>query len=240
MSTQRLDKYDIPHRIEHLPAYGSLVLTLKPNQKVLAQRSTMMGMDRGISYKSSVKEDWVKAIQKALGKNALSLEEFSTDKHKADLYLAPALPGAIQHYYVKDKRGLIVQSSSLLALSSNVLLDSEFVKDQDFFSGKSLFLLKTLGRGDVWFNGYGGIIEVSISHSHLVNTGYIIAFEESLSYQIETIRGLSLKGLAKGILGGEGKVCRFKGQGKLWLQCRTFESLANFVKPFGHQSFKKS
>lgn len=240
MSTQQVDKYDIPYRLEHLPASGSLVLTLKPKQRVWVQEGAMMAMDWGISYQSTVKEDWAKTLQRSLGKNALTLEEFSTDKHKADLYLAPALPGAIQHYYVKQKRGLIIQSSSLLAFSSKVSLDDQFPSDKDFFSSQSLVLLKTLGRGDVWFSAYGGIIEVSISQDHIVDTGYIVAFEESLSYQIETLRGLSLKGLAKGIIGGEGKVCRFKGTGKVWLQCRTFESLANFVKPFGYQSFKKS
>lgn len=232
--TDQIDKYDIPHRIEHLPASGSLVLTLKPKYKVLAQKSTMMGMARGISYQSTVKEDWVKDIQKALGKDAVPLEEYSVEKHKADLYLAPVLPGAIQHYYVKEDRGLMIQSSSLLALSSKVSIDSEFLEGKDFFSGKSLFLLKTLGRGDIWFSAYGGIIEVSISQDHLVDTSYIVAFEQSLSYKIETIRGLSLKGLANGILGGQGKVCRFKGPGKLWLQCRSFETLANFVKPFSN------
>jgi uncharacterized protein (TIGR00266 family) len=234
------DKYDIPHRIEHLPIYGLLVLTLKPQQRVWAQKSTTVGMDRGILHKSTPREDWYKALQKNLGKHAFSLEDFSTDKHKADLYLAPILPGSIQHYYVKQKRGLILQSSNFLACSDGVTIDDEFEADKDFFSGKSLFLVKTTGRGDLWFSSYGGMIEVNISRDHIVDTSYIVAFEESLSYKLENLRGLSFRELAKGFFGGEGKICRFSGQGKLWLQCRSVNSLINFVKPFTHTSFKPS
>jgi uncharacterized protein (AIM24 family) len=46
------------------------------------------------------------------------------------------------------------------------------------------------------------------------------------------IGGLSFKSLKTGILGGEGLVCRFSGNGRLWLQSRNIYPLLNFLYPF--------
>ncbi|MFW6358531.1 MAG: AIM24 family protein, partial [Chroococcales cyanobacterium] len=61
---------------------------------------------------------------------------------------------------------------------------------------------------------------------------YIVAFEDSLTYNVEMIGGLSFKSLKTGILGGEGLVCRFRGQGRLWIQSRNIYGLLNFLYPF--------
>ena len=85
-----------------------------------------------------------------------------------------------------------------------------------FFSGESLFLLKASGEGDFWFSSYGAIIEIPVEGNYIVDTGYIVAFEDTLNYNVEMINGLSWKNLKTGILGGEGLVCRFTGEGSLW------------------------
>jgi uncharacterized protein (AIM24 family) len=65
-----------------------------------------------------------------------------------------------------------------------------------------------------------------------VDTSYIVAFEETLDYQVEMLGGLSFQGLKTGILGGEGLVCRFRGSGRLWVQSREIYGLLNFLNPF--------
>jgi uncharacterized protein (AIM24 family) len=46
------------------------------------------------------------------------------------------------------------------------------------------------------------------------------------------IGGLSFQSLKTGVLGGEGWVCRFSGQGSLWIQSRGIYPLLNFLDPF--------
>ena len=95
-----------------------------------------------------------------------------------------------------------------------------------------MFLLKATGRGDFWFSSYGGILEIPVEENYVVDTSYIVAFEDTLNYNVEMIGGLSFKGLKTGILGGEGLVCRFSGQGSLWIQSRAIYPLLNFLNPF--------
>ena len=67
---------------------------------------------------------------------------------------------------------------------------------------------------------------------YVVDTGYIVAFEDSLDYSVELLNGLGWRGLRTGIFGGEGLVCRFRGEGKLWVQSRNLIPLINFLNPF--------
>lgn len=226
------EKYEIAHRIEHSPSYALLILSLKPDQSVLVEASSMSAMDSHLTLKSQVKGGWLQGLSGMLGGESLFMSEFTAKGQKGELYIAPGIPGDIKHYYLKPDRGLMLQSSAFVACSPGVEIDSQFQGMKGFFSGESLFLLRAMGEGDLWFNSYGGIIEVSVSGDHVVDTGYIVAFEDSLDYQVEMIKGLSFKGLAKGILGGEGLICRFQGQGKLWIQCRQLSGLLNFLAPY--------
>nr|WP_281169268.1 AIM24 family protein [Stanieria cyanosphaera] len=89
--------------------------------------------------------------------------------------------------------------------------------------GESLFLLKAIGQGDFWFSSYGGIIEIPVVGSYIVDTSYIVAFEDTLNYKVELIGGLSFNNLKTGILGG---------QGRLWIQSRNLYPLLNFLNAF--------
>lgn len=126
----------------------------------------------------------------------------------------------------------MVQSSGFVAASPSVQIDTKFQGARGFFSGESLFLLRVTGTGDFWFSSYGAILEIPVSGEYVVDTGYIVAFEETLQYKVELLGGLSFKGLRTGILGGEGLVCRFQGTGKLWIQSRQLYPLISFFQPF--------
>ena len=75
-------------------------------------------------------------------------------------------------------------------------------------------------------------VEIPVAGDYVVDTGYIVAFEDTLKYNVEMMGGLSFRGLKTGLLGGEGLVCRFQGQGRLWIQSRELYNLINFLNPF--------
>ncbi len=223
---------DIPYRIEHSPAYASLVLNIPANQTVLVEASAMAAMDSGLEMKSKIKGGLLKGVGRMLGGESLFINEFTSQGRDAELYISPGVPGDIQHYYLTDECNLMVQSLGFVACSPNIELDSKFQGFKGFFSGESLFLLRAKGTGDFWFRSYGGIIEVPVAGDYIVDTGYIVAFEDTLDYEVELMGGLSFNSLKTGIFGGEGLVCRFGGEGRLWIQTRNINPLLNFLHPF--------
>lgn len=227
-----LNKSEINYRVEHNPAYAFLVLTLQANQMVMVESGAMAAMDSCIKMKSKIKGGLGKSIGRMLGGESLFLSEFTAQNQAGELYLSPGEPGDVGHYLLTGNNNLMIQSSGFVACGSNVTINTQFQGFKGFFSGESLFLLQATGQGDVWFSSYGAILEVDVRGNYVVDTGYIVAFEDTLSYQVEMMGGLSFKNLRTGILGGEGLVCRFSGNGKLWIQSRSLYSLMNFLNPF--------
>jgi uncharacterized protein (TIGR00266 family) len=222
----------ISYRIEHSPAYASLVLDVPANETVMVEASAMAAMDPCLKMKSKMKGGLMKGVGRMLGGESLFINEFTAEGKKGELYISPGVPGDIQHYSVSSRCGLMVQSSGFVACSPEVEIDSKFQGFKGFFSGESLFLLKATGSGDFWFSSYGAIIEIPLAGDYVVDTGYIVAFEDTLKYSVENIGGLSFKSLKTGIFGGEGLVCRFKGEGRLWIQSHNLSPLINFLNPF--------
>lgn len=223
---------EIAYELEHSPAYTSVRLDLKANQSVLVESGAMAAMDSWISMKSNMRGGMRKGLGRLVSGESLFISEFTAQGKAGQLYLSPGIPGDVQHYRLNGN-ALMVQSSGFVAASPTVELDTKFqgVK-KGFFSGESLFLLRATGQGDIWFSSYGAILEIPVAGDYVVDTGYIVAFEDTLNYNVEMLGGLSFKGLRTGILGGEGLVCRFKGQGRLWIQSRELYTLINFLNPF--------
>ena len=127
----------------------------------------------------------------------------------------------------------MLQRGAYLANSEGVEITSQWQGMRGFFSGEGLILLKVHGRGDLFFNSYGAIIELDVQDEVFVDTGYIVAFESTLNYNVTTLPGARPGTNWKSLfLGGEGLVCRFTGRGKVWIQTRQIGTYLSWVNPF--------
>lgn len=221
----------IAYEIEHSPSYASLRLDLEPDQTVLVESGAMAAMDTCIKMKSKMKGGLLKGLGRMVSGESLFISEFTAERKAGQLFVSPAVPGDIQHYVLQGN-SLFIQSSGFVASSPTVDIDTKFQGFKGFFSGESLFLVRATGEGDLWFNSYGAIVEIPIAGDYIVDTSYIVAFEDTLDYRVEVLGGLSFRGLKTGILGGEGLVCRFQGTGRLWVQSRSLFPFLNFLNPF--------
>ncbi|MCG8685972.1 MAG: TIGR00266 family protein, partial [Desulfobacterales bacterium] len=96
-----------------------------------------------------------------------------------------------------------------------------------FFSGENLFLIRASGQGDLWFNTYGALIEIDVEDDYVVDTGNIVAFTEGLDYKVTKVGGY--KSL---FFSGEGFVCKFRGNGSVWVQTRKMPAFTSWLYPF--------
>jgi uncharacterized protein (TIGR00266 family) len=94
-------------------------------------------------------------------------------------------------------------------------------------SKESLFWVKASGQGTVIFNSFGAIYQIQVNGEHIVDTGHIVAFEETLAFSL-TKAG---KSWMSSILGGEGLVCKFKGKGIVWVQSHNSSSFGSALGP---------
>ena len=117
--------------------------------------------------------------------------------------------------------------------SDGVEVTGKWQGAKGFFSGEGLVLLKASGDGEIFFNSYGAILSVDVTDEYIVDTGYIVAFEDTLRYNISVLPGLRGGSKLKQLFfGGEGLVCRFSGQGKVWIQTRHVQSFLSWANAF--------
>jgi uncharacterized protein (TIGR00266 family) len=224
---------DYEFTLEHRPAYASLVVNLKPNQKIIVEAGAMAAMDSHIQLQSKTRGGLGQSLARMLAGESLFLSEFTAQQRAGKIYISPGVPGDICHYYLDGNQSLFIQSAGFVACSPTVELQTQWQgMSKGFFSGESFFLIQAVGRGDVWFSSYGGIVEIPIEGGYIIDTGYIVAFEDSLAYRVEILGGLSVRALGVAVFGGEGWVCRFRGTGKAWIQSRELNNLLNFLNPF--------
>ena len=220
------------YAIDHSPAYAAIRMNLAVNQSITVEAGAMAAMDTNITMKSKMRGGILKSVGRMLGGESLFLSEFTAQNKSGELLISPGVPGDVCHYHISSGRSLFLQSSGFVACDPSLELDTKFQGFKGFFSGESLFLIKASGNGDIWFSSYGAIVEIPVNGSYLVDTGYVVAFEDSLNYNVELLGGLSRKGLKTAIFGGDGLVCRFSGQGRLWIQTRHVGPLVNFLHSF--------
>lgn len=223
---------DYQYCIQHSPSYALLNVELSPGRTLLVEASAMAAMDPTVTMRSQLKGGLLKGLGRALAGESLFINEFTARQERGTIYIAPPIPGDVCHYSLGGTAGLILQSGAFVACSPEIELDMQFQGLRGFFSGETLFMLRATGNGDLWFSSYGGILEIPISGEYVIDTGYIVAFEDTLDYRVEVLAGLSFRGLMTSLVGGEGLVCRLRGQGRAWIQSRQLFDLLNFLYPF--------
>lgn len=79
----------------------------------------------------------------------------------------------------------------------------------------------------LFLSSYGAILEKSLTsgENYIVDTGHIIAFEESVQYKLKK----AAKGIFSTLASGEGLVSEYTGPGKLWIQTRNLKGFASLI-----------
>jgi uncharacterized protein (TIGR00266 family) len=228
MNTSSFDGLNF--KIEGQPDFSFLTVKIPANQTLKVEAHAMATMDTNITMKTKLKG----GLSRLLSGENIFMNEFTAQAGPGEIGIAPAAPGDLLHRYLRGEN-FFMQSSALVACTPGVKIETKWQGlTKGFFSGESLFLIRASGEGDLWFNSYGAIIEIDVKGGYVVDTGNIVAFTEGLEYSVSKVGGY--KSL---FFSGEGFVCRFKGDGKLWIQTRNvgaFTQWAQFFRPVSTSS----
>ena len=72
------------------------------------------------------------------------------------------------------------------------------------------------------------IYPVEVDGEYTVDTGHIVAFDETLKFSISKAGSSWLHSF----MGGEGLVCRFKGKGRIWCQSHDAKGFGKKLRPY--------
>lgn len=105
----------------------------------------------------------------------------------------------------------------MLAWEPLVERSTEWNNTSNIFSSGELRILALSGRGTLFPGSFGGMVERAVTGGRplVVDEDHLIAWTHGLSLQRQ--KDGSLKST---LLGGEGLVTEFRGEGTVWLQTR--------------------
>jgi uncharacterized protein (TIGR00266 family) len=203
-------------QIDYRPAHSLARVALAPNESVVAESGAMVGMSTNVDMQTQ-SGGLMSGLKRMFGGESFFRNTFTAQGGAGEVLLAHSLCGDMKLLEMSDA-GYFVQSSSYIASTPNVNIETKVGGFKTFFAGEGVFVLKATcqGPGQILVGAFGGIQELVCDGNLVIDTGHLVAWDSTLEYSV----GKSGSGWIASFLSGEGLVCHFKGQGRIWIQTR--------------------
>lgn len=214
----------------HQPGNTAARIQLAQGESCTSESGAMIAMSGNMDITTSTHKKGsgsvMKAVKRLLSGESLFLNHFEPRSGTGEIWLGSTLAGDMMEYQLNNE-SLIVQSGSFLACESGVEIDLGWQGFKSLLSGESVFWLNLKGQGKVVLSSFGAIYPVQVNGEYIVDTGHIVAFNETLDFTL-TKAG---KSWINSLLGGEGLVCKFKGRGTVWCQSHNPSAFGKTIGP---------
>ncbi|MHC4942244.1 MAG: TIGR00266 family protein [Planctomycetota bacterium] len=217
----------------------AVVITLDPDEVVIAEAGAMMFKDAAIEMETAMgtgaDEGFFGKLLGA-GKRMLTGESFfithfgNTGRNQADVAFGGPYPGKIHPMNLSELGGeLLCQKDAFLCAARGTDVDIAFTKrlGVGFFGGEGFILQRLKGDGLAFVHAGGHIEKMTLGVGEVlhVDTGCLVALEPSVHYDIKFVGGIK-----NALFGGEGLFfAEMTGPGNLWLQTLPFSRMADRI-----------
>lgn len=216
--------------IVHGPGNAAAKVRLASGETCVAEGGAMIAMSSGIAVTTSTHTKGgggiMRGLKRMLSGESFFVNHFTAGSQGGELMLAATLAGDMMQHEIKNEK-LIVQGGSFVACEPGVELNLGYEGLKSLFAGEGLFWIHMTGTGKLILNSFGAIYPVEVKGETIVDSGHIVAFNETLKFTV-TKAG---KSWVSSFLGGEGLVCKFQGQGTVWCQSHNPSGFGRLLGP---------
>ena len=208
---------------------GLIEFTLNRGERVTAEAAAMVYIQGDIETETRMRKGgFLKSLKAAaLGGESFFVNEFIAHEDNCKLGLTGNMLGDIEVISVDEE--FIVQSGAFVCSTGDLTLDTQWQGFSKGIFGSNLFMLKTVGSGDMFVNAWGGIIkkDLEAGQKMIVDNYQLVALSSSAEYRV-TKHG-SLKTT---LFGGEALVIEIAGPGTVYLQTKNIMEFTRAIIPF--------
>jgi uncharacterized protein (TIGR00266 family) len=207
----------------------AVVITMGPGDEVRAEAGAMTYMTDGIDMDARMEGGLLGGLKrKFLAGESLFLTFFRSSANGARVAFSGPYPGKIMRMPLQGN-ALLCQRDSFLCAAGQIDINIEFTKrlGAGFFGGEGFILQRLEGTGEVFIHSGGTIISMELKAGERlrVDTGCLVAFDPTVSYDIEFVGGIKTA-----LFGGEGLFfAQMAGPGRVWIQTLPFSRLADRI-----------
>ncbi len=208
---------------------------LRSGQEVYAEAGKMVYKTGNVAWETRMSgntlgEKLLGALRRTVTGESLFLTYFRANG-PGEVGFAGNYPGRIQAFDLAAGQSIMAQRDAFLFAQPSVTLYVALVKKlgAGFFGGEGFILEKLTGPGTVFIHAGGDFIEFALKagESLQVDTGCIVAFDESVDYDIQFVGGIKTA-----LFGGEGLfLATMTGPGRVIVQSMTINKLRRELAP---------
>jgi len=239
-----ISNHEIDYQI-HGEEMQYVEIELDPSETAIAESGAFMMMDDGIEMQTifgdgSKQQQGILGKLMSAGKRVLTGESLfmtaftNTGQGKKKVSFASPYPGKIIALDLMRMGGkMICQKDSFLCAAKGVSVGIEFQRKlgTGLFGGEGFIMQKLEGDGLAFVHAGGHVTEKELKAGDLikVDTGCIVAFSQTVNYDIQFVGGIK-----NTLFGGEGLFfATLRGPGKVWIQTLPISRLAGRILAYG-------
>jgi uncharacterized protein (TIGR00266 family) len=211
-------------------------IRLQPGQELFAEAGKMVYKQPQVAWETRMTGEtlgekiWGAVKRKLMGES-LFMTYFRASM-PGEVGFAGSYPGRVQAFDLKAGQSIFVQRDAFVVAQSSTTLNIALVKrlGAGFFGGEGFILEQLTGPGTVFIHAGGDFVEFTLAagESMQVDTGCIVAFEETVQYDIQLAGGIRTA-----IFGGEGLfLATLTGPGRIIIQSLTLEKMRRELAPY--------
>lgn len=198
-------------------------------ESMYTQSGGMAWMSEGIAMDSNMRGGLGKSIGRMFSGESIFIATYRAERPGASIAFASTVAGEVLPVDIGACGGLIAQKGAFLCSEDTVELSVAFTKklSAGLFGGEGFILQDIHGTGMVFLEIDGNKVEKVLAPGEVlkVDTGNVVAFEKTVQYEIERV-----KGLKNIFFGGEGLfLTKLTGPGRVILQTQNFNEFAGRI-----------
>ena len=205
-------------------------VTLNRGESMYTQSGGMAWQTQGIKMSTNARGGVMKSLGRMFTGESIFMSSYTAEADEAKIAFATTVPGDIMPINMSEMpNGMMLQKGAFLCAEQDIELSVAFTKrfSAGLVGGEGFILQKATGRGMLFLEIDGDPVVKELQPGEVlkVDTGNVVGFEPTISYEIETV-----KGLGNIFLGGEGLfLTRLVGPGKVIIQSQNFMDFAGRV-----------
>ena len=211
-------------------------IRLQPGQELFAEAGKMVYKQPQVTWETRMSgetlgDKLLGALKRKLMGESLFLTYFRA-LMPGEVGFAGSYPGRVQAFDLKPSQSIFVQRDAFVVAQSTIQLNIALVKrlGAGFFGGEGFILERLTGPGTVFIHAGGDFIEFTLAagESLQVDTGCIVAFDETVDYDIQLAGGIRTA-----LFGGEGLfLATLTGPGRVIVQSLTLQKMRRELAPY--------
>jgi uncharacterized protein (TIGR00266 family) len=215
--------------VRHSPSFAAARVTLAAGEELRAESGAMMASSPGVAVKASTQGGVLKGLKRSvLGGESLFVTTYTAPSGGGWVDVAHHLAGDIIVSAVTAASPINITKGCWLASAGGIELDTKWGGFKNLLGGEGGFLVRASGEGTVLLACYGAIdnIELAAGESVTIDTGHVVAFDDTVTSAVRKIAG----GVVQTLKSGEGLVFDFTGPGWVMTQTRNPSALQAWIR----------